>query len=148
MTSLFFDFLFSTFQQKFGEDLEIIDKGEKFDDGDYFKMGADGKVTLRKGTKKIDLSKMTNEDLAKLGIDAKYMTKDQIAKKLKVCDFTLMIVVFLSQKRKFLELMFSLPFPNMRIVCMWVVCAHDKMNRQTFVICFFPNRPWQYLDQV
>ena len=47
-------------------------------------MGADGKMKLRTGTKKIDLSKMSKEDLKKLGIDTRYMTKEQIAKKLKV----------------------------------------------------------------
>ena len=71
-------------QKQFGEDLEIIDKGEKFDAGDYFTMDADGRMKLKAGTKKIDLSKMSKDDLRKLGIDTRYMTKEQIAKKLKV----------------------------------------------------------------
>ena len=63
----------------------MVDKGEKFDDGDYFEMGKDGKMKLKTGTKKIDLSKMSNDDLKKLGIDTRYMTKEQISKKLRVC---------------------------------------------------------------
>ena len=63
--------------------MEFTEGGKKFDDGDYFEFGADGTVKLKTGKKKIDLSKMSKDDLRKLGIDAKYMTKEQIAKKLR-----------------------------------------------------------------
>ena len=70
-------------QEKLGEDVEFTEGGQRFDDGDYFEFGKDGTVKLKQGMKKIDLSKMSRDDLRKLGIDAKYMTKDQIAKKLR-----------------------------------------------------------------
>ena len=76
--------VFDPFQKKFGDDLEIVDKGEEFDAGDYFEVDAQGRMKLKDGKKKIDLSKMSKEDLKKLGIDTRYMTKEQIAKKLKV----------------------------------------------------------------
>ena len=44
----------------------------------------DGTVVLRKGKKKIDISKLSDADLKKLGIDPKNMTKEQIARILKV----------------------------------------------------------------
>ena len=52
-------------------------------DGDYFETGADGKVTLKKGKKKIDLTKLTKEDLKKLGIDSN-ASKEEIARRLLV----------------------------------------------------------------
>ena len=70
-------------QEKFGADLEIIDKGKEFDDGNYFEMGADGQVKLKPG-KKIDLSKLSKDDLKKMGIDPDTMTKEEISRKLKV----------------------------------------------------------------
>ena len=54
-------------------------------DGDYFEYGPDGTVRLKKGKRKIDLSKLSHDDLRKLGIDPNNMTKEQIAKILKVC---------------------------------------------------------------
>ena len=64
--------------------MEFTEDGKQFDDGDYFQFNKDGTVKLRDGKAKIDLSKMSKDDLRKLGIDTKYMTKEQIAKKLKV----------------------------------------------------------------
>ena len=61
-----------------------MDKGEEFDDGDYFEMGSDGKMKLKGSKKKIDLSKLTDEDLKKMGIDPSKMTKEEIARELKV----------------------------------------------------------------
>lgn len=49
-------------------------------------MGADGKVKLKAGRRKIDISKLGAKDLALLGIDTKNMTKQQIAKMLKVIE--------------------------------------------------------------
>lgn len=72
-------------QEKFGDDLEIVDKGEEFDAGDYFQVGEDGQVKLKDGQKKIDLSKLNAEDLKKMGIDPENMSKEEIARKLKVC---------------------------------------------------------------
>ena len=66
--------------------MEFTEGGEKFDDGDYFQFNKDGTVKLRGGKAKLDLSKMSKDDLRKLGIDTKYMTKEQISKKLKVRD--------------------------------------------------------------
>ena len=73
------------FQEKFGEDIEIVDKGEEFDAGDYFEVGEDGQMKLKDGQTKIDLSKLTEEDLLKLGIDPSTMTKEEISRKLRVC---------------------------------------------------------------
>lgn len=53
-------------------------------DGDYFEVGEDGQVRLKKGKRKIDLSKLSSEDMKKLGIDPETMTKEEIAKILKV----------------------------------------------------------------
>ena len=53
-------------------------------DGNYFETLPDGTVVLRKGKKKIDISKLSEADLKKLGIDPKTMTKEQIARILKV----------------------------------------------------------------
>ena len=52
-------------------------------DEEPFEVGADGKIRLRDGKKKIDLSKITDEDLRKLGIDPT-LSKKEIAKLLKV----------------------------------------------------------------
>ena len=53
-------------------------------DGDYFETAPDGTVRLKKGKKKIDINKLKDEDLRKLGIDPDKMTKQEIARKLKV----------------------------------------------------------------
>ena len=81
---IIFTQLLSVLQEKFGDDIEVMDKGHEFDDGDYFETGADGKVTLKGGKKKIDLSKLTDKDLRKMGIDPSKMTKEEIARELKV----------------------------------------------------------------
>ena len=47
-------------------------------------MGADGKLKLRDDGKKIDLSKLSKDDLKKMGIDPDTMTKEEISRKLKV----------------------------------------------------------------
>ena len=73
-------------QEKFGNDLEIVDRGAEFDDGDYFEVGEDGKMKLKDGQKKIDLSKLSENDLKQLGIDPSTMTKEEISRKLKVAD--------------------------------------------------------------
>ena len=73
-----------TMQDMFGDEVEVIDKGQKFDDGAYFQIGADGKATLKAGAKKIDISKLSKDDLKKMGIDPDTMTKEEIARKLKV----------------------------------------------------------------
>lgn len=52
------------------------------DDDAQFEVGADGKIRLRDGKKKIDLSKLTDEDLRKLGIDPT-LDKKEIARLLK-----------------------------------------------------------------
>ena len=54
------------------------------DDGDYFEIGSDGEVRLKKGKKKIDISKLSEEQLKQLGIDTKTMSKEEIARILKV----------------------------------------------------------------
>lgn len=71
----------------FGEDVEVVDQGKEFDDGDYFEVSADGKVKLKGGKSKIDLSKLTNEDLKKMGIDPSKMTKEEISRALRVSEF-------------------------------------------------------------
>lgn len=58
-------------------------------DGDYFETLADGTVVLRKGKKKIDISKLSEADLRKLGIDPRTMSKEEIARILKVSRFLL-----------------------------------------------------------
>ena len=68
----------------FGEDVEITDAGAEFDDGNYFEIGADGKAKLKDGSKKIDISKLSKDDLKKMGIDPDTMTKEEVARKLKV----------------------------------------------------------------
>lgn len=55
-------------------------KGE--DEDAQFEVGADGKIRLRDGKKKIDLSKLTDDDLRKLGIDPT-LDKKEIARLLK-----------------------------------------------------------------
>ena len=54
------------------------------DNGDYFEMGPDGKLRLKAGRKRIDITKLSAEELAALGIDLKTMTKEEIARILKV----------------------------------------------------------------
>ena len=71
-------------QKMFGDDVDIIDKGEAFDDGDYFEVGADGKVKMKGKGKKIDLSKLSKDDLKKMGIDPTNMTKEELARAIKV----------------------------------------------------------------
>ncbi|XP_060590079.1 uncharacterized protein LOC132745239 isoform X2 [Ruditapes philippinarum] len=52
------------------------------DEDAQFEVGADGKIRLRDGKKKIDLSKLTDDDLRKLGIDPT-LDKKEIARLLK-----------------------------------------------------------------
>ncbi|XP_067932252.1 myosin-2 heavy chain-like [Watersipora subatra] len=52
------------------------------DDGNYFEKGADGKLRLRPGRNKIDIDKLTADDLRALGIDPN-MSKQDIARALK-----------------------------------------------------------------
>ena len=47
-------------------------------------MGADGKLKLRDDGKKIDLSKLSKDDLKKMGIDPTNMTKEELARAIKV----------------------------------------------------------------
>ena len=53
-------------------------------DGDYFETAPDGTVRLKKGKQKIDINKLKDEDLVKLGLDPTKMTKQEIARALKV----------------------------------------------------------------
>ena len=55
------------------------------DDGDYFDIDSDGEVRLKTGKKKIDISKLNEDQLRQLGIDLKTMSKEEIARILKVC---------------------------------------------------------------
>ena len=68
-------------QEKFGQDVEVVDGNES--DGDYFETTCDGKVKLKKGKKKIDVNKLTKDDLEQLGIDPN-ASKEEIARALKV----------------------------------------------------------------
>ena len=52
------------------------------DDGNYFEKGPDGKLRLRAGKTKIDIDKLTADDLRALGIDPN-MSKQDIARALK-----------------------------------------------------------------
>ncbi|XP_070192116.1 uncharacterized protein [Littorina saxatilis] len=52
------------------------------DDGQYFEVDEKGQVRLKQGKKKIDLSKLTDEDLIRLGIDPS-LSKQEIARLLK-----------------------------------------------------------------
>ena len=52
------------------------------DDGNYFEKGPDGKLRLRPGRNKIDIDKLTADDLRALGIDPN-MSKQDIARALK-----------------------------------------------------------------
>ena len=76
----------TAFQDMFGEDVQVTSDGKAFDDGSYFQIGADGKATLKDKGKKIDMSKLSADDLKKMGIDPNNMTKEEIARKLKVDD--------------------------------------------------------------
>ena len=62
----------------------MVDRGAKFDDGNYFEVTSDGKVKLKGDNKQIDLSKLSKDDLKKMGIDPDSMTKEEISRKLKV----------------------------------------------------------------
>ena len=53
-------------------------------DGDYFEIDPDGNIRLKAGKKKIDISKLSEEQLRQLGIDLKTMSKEEIARILKV----------------------------------------------------------------
>lgn len=55
------------------------------DNGDYFDIDSDGEVRLKTGKKKIDISKLNEDQLRQLGIDLKTMSKEEIARILKVC---------------------------------------------------------------
>ncbi|XP_059175867.1 uncharacterized protein LOC131955682 [Physella acuta] len=52
------------------------------DDGNYFEVDEKGQIKLRQGKKKIDLSKLTDDDLRRLGIDPT-LSKQEIARLLK-----------------------------------------------------------------
>ncbi|XP_055882530.1 uncharacterized protein LOC106061672 isoform X1 [Biomphalaria glabrata] len=52
------------------------------DDGNYFEVDEKGQIRLRPGRRKIDLSKLTDDDLRKLGIDPT-LSKQEIARLLK-----------------------------------------------------------------
>lgn len=52
------------------------------DDGNYFEKGPDGKLRLRAGKTKIDIDKLTADDLRALGIDPN-MSKQDIARALR-----------------------------------------------------------------
>lgn len=52
-------------------------------DDEQFEVGADGKIRLKPGKKKIDLDKLTDDDLRRLGIDPT-LSKAEIARRLKV----------------------------------------------------------------
>ncbi|XP_041349516.1 uncharacterized protein LOC121368836 [Gigantopelta aegis] len=51
-------------------------------DGDYFEVDEKGEIKLKHGKKKIDLSKLTHDDLRKLGIDPN-LSKQEIARQLQ-----------------------------------------------------------------
>lgn len=68
----------------FGENVEVVDKGNEFDDGNYFEVGKDGKMKMKGGKTKIDLNKLTEDDLKKMGIDPSKMTKEEISRALRV----------------------------------------------------------------
>ena len=72
----------------FGDDVQVTEDGKAFDDGSYFQIGPDGKAKLKGSTEKIDMSKLSREDLKKMGIDPYNMTQEQIARKLKVATRT------------------------------------------------------------
>lgn len=76
--------IFLSNQEKFG--VEVVDGNES--DGDYFDVDKDGKVKLKAGKKKIDITKLTKDDLKKLGIDPN-ASKEEIAKALKVNEISL-----------------------------------------------------------
>ncbi|XP_046353247.1 uncharacterized protein LOC124133066 isoform X5 [Haliotis rufescens] len=57
-------------------------KGSAESDGDYFEVDEKGQIKLKEGKKKIDLSKLTADDLRKLGIDPN-LSKHEIARLLK-----------------------------------------------------------------
>ncbi|GFO14403.1 hypothetical protein PoB_004090800 [Plakobranchus ocellatus] len=58
------------------------------DDGNYFEVDEKGQVKLRQGKKKIDLSKLTDEDLIRLGIDPN-LSKQDIARLLRISSYSL-----------------------------------------------------------
>lgn len=60
----------------------VVRKGSADSDGDYFEKGPDGQIRLKAGKKKIDISKLTADDLRALGIDPT-LSKQEIARKLK-----------------------------------------------------------------
>ena len=61
----------------------MVTTGDSDTDGDYFETMADGTVKLKKGKRRIDIAKLTKDDLEKLGIDPN-LSKQDIARKLKV----------------------------------------------------------------
>lgn len=60
----------------------VCDLGYSSDE-EQFEVGADGKIRLKPGKKKINLDKLTDEELRRLGIDPS-LSKKEIAKILKV----------------------------------------------------------------
>lgn len=68
-------------------------------------MGADGKVKLKAGRRKIDISKLGEKDLALLGIDTKNMTKQQIAKILKVIGLLVNCLQYLTYTLLYIQTM-------------------------------------------
>ena len=61
-------------------------------DGDYFEVDEKGEIKLKHGKKKIDLSKLTHDDLRKLGIDPN-LSKQEIARQLQVCAFLVFLTI-------------------------------------------------------
>lgn len=61
----------------------LLALGKDSDDGQYFEVDEKGQLRLKQGKKKIDLSKLTDEDLRRLGIDPS-LSKQEIARLLKV----------------------------------------------------------------
>lgn len=71
--------------------LYLLSKGAAgSDDGNYFEVDEKGQIKLRPGKKKIDLSKLTDDDLRKLGIDPS-LSKQEIARLLKVSLLTFQV---------------------------------------------------------
>ncbi len=54
------------------------------DEDSDFEIDEHGNIRLKAGRKKVDISKLTDEQLKKLGIDPANMTKEEIARILKV----------------------------------------------------------------
>lgn len=53
------------------------------DDGKYFEADAKGNLKLKEGKKKIDISKLSKDDLKKMGIDTEVLSKADLMRTLK-----------------------------------------------------------------